>query len=604
MVSEYSALEMEEREPLQLQKWELIEPDRSTEESIHAMTIESSTSYEWLPQRLRDLRDHTCPSLCGIRLGVPQQVIDRISGQKDQGPFFKLKEKRKNYDEQVGICADLARTIAEKEAEQHDLMMRNIQTNSHRHSAYRQTWLDLTERKAELKDADSKLYTLRHEIQMWNESLKMSKNLDETYIGQYLLTLFDVAGPPVLLLMGASLLHVVALSLPWIAYQFTFCTDHSADMEYNYFLWVPFLVWTTLTTFIEWRCFSYIVVPMLAWTKTYYVVSWPLSFRLWLPCMLLAGFIYRMDVWAQGLALAKAWRSHDYLGHEELEDAWAKAWNASVFSWFQPGAQLRLTAGLAWACLALQWFIYFLRVIPFSPTPINVSYACGAERKGYVVPFCCAHIWHADALKTLASLTLMPMVLANQRRYSVQRAQWKLVAGEGLNRDFFHILKMDVRIMTWDILFRNLLITCAKLQVQTSLLALQFHMQQKHAESTGEVSQMSLFSEHWNACISIAIAHMSSAMAFISAINDFVDLRRVRSKERKDRGKKMDADAWNEYKKLACWERLGWSVLALQFILQSLALAKLWMAFHCKHALWNFSAAMQSWNMVDGCVPF
>eukprot|EP00913_Durusdinium_trenchii_P003273 g3028.t1 len=345
---------------------------------------------------------------------------------------------------QVGICADLARTIAEKEAEQHDLMMRNIQTNSHRHSAYRQTWLDLTERKAELKDADSKLYTLRHEIQMWNESLKMSKNLDETYIGQYLLTLFDVAGPPVLLLMGASLLHVVALSLPWIAYQFTFCTDHSADMEYNYFLWVPFLVWTTLTTFIE------------------------------------------------------------------------------------------LTAGLAWACLALQWFIYFLRVIPFSPTPINVSYACGAERKGYVVPFCCAHIWHADALKTLASLTLMPMVLANQRRYSVQRAQWKLVAGEGLNRDFFHILKMDVRIMTWDILFRNLLITCAKLQVQTSLLALQFHMQQKHAESTGEVSQMSLFSEHWNACISIAIAHMSSAMAFISAINDFVDLRRVRSKERKD----------------------------------------------------------------------
>lgn len=116
----------------------------------------------------------------------------------------------------------------------------------------------------------------------------------------------------------------------------------------------------------------------------------------------------------------------------------------------------------------------------------------------------------------------------------------------------------------------------------------------------------------------------------------------------------MDADAWNEYKKLAFWERLGWSVLALQFlwicsssfctfehsghsrkqvtamllaagwgvegvlaasckspmqaiprfILQSLALAKLWMAFHCKHALWNFSAAMQSWNMVDGCVPF
>lgn len=84
-----------------------------------------------------------------------------------------------------------------------------------------------------------------------SRSLKMSKNLDETYIGQYLLTLFDVAGPPVLLLMGASLLHVVALSLPWIAYQFTFCTDHSADMEYNYFLWVPFLVWTTLTTFIE-----------------------------------------------------------------------------------------------------------------------------------------------------------------------------------------------------------------------------------------------------------------------------------------------------------------------------------------------------------------
>lgn len=59
MVSEYSALEMEEREPLQLQKWELIEPDRSTEESIHAMQLGKVSSNDPLGLLFSDLKRQT-----------------------------------------------------------------------------------------------------------------------------------------------------------------------------------------------------------------------------------------------------------------------------------------------------------------------------------------------------------------------------------------------------------------------------------------------------------------------------------------------------------------------------------------------------------------
>ena len=130
-------------------------------------------------------------------------------------------------------------------------------------------------------------------------------------------------------------------------------------------------------------------------------------------------------------------------------------------------------AGLAWGALVLQWVMYIARALPidqFLGEPA-VDYACGSMRQGFTVPILCSRIWHADAVKTLGSLNRMMMVMESQRTYSIRRAQDKLLQG-GRPSDFFHILKMDMKLLAWDSLFANLLETCAKLQFQTTWIAL------------------------------------------------------------------------------------------------------------------------------------
>ena len=82
-------------------------------------------------------------------------------------------------------------------------------------------------------------------------------------------------------------------------------------------------------------------------------------------------------------------------------------------------------------------------------------------------------VWHADALKTLASLNRMVLLLDGQTEYAIKRAHFKLISDPGqAPYDFFHVLKMDMRFMLFDAFFVNLLQNCAKLQFQTSYMAL------------------------------------------------------------------------------------------------------------------------------------
>ena len=129
----------------------------------------------------------------------------------------------------------------------------------------------------------------------------------------------------------------------------------------------------------------------------------------------------------------------------------------------------------------------------------SIDYKCGSEPNGYTVPICCTRVWHADAVKTLSSSIRMVFIMDGQRRYAINRADHKLklgllgLQGESI-ANYFHILqlasfqacrahafrKMDMRLMFFDSIFVNLLQSCAKLQIQTSLWALYLFADRHH----------------------------------------------------------------------------------------------------------------------------
>ena len=129
--------------------------------------------------------------------------------------------------------------------------------------------------------------------------------------------------------------------------------------------------------------------------------------------------------------------------------------------------------GLAWCFLVVQLVVYVFRAVPTKVIKCErVDYGCGAEPHGYAVPFCWMRVWHADAMKTLASLNRMVFLLDGQTEYAIKRAYFKLVSDPGERPyTFFHVLKMDMRIMLFDAFFINFLQNCAKLQFQTSYIA-------------------------------------------------------------------------------------------------------------------------------------
>ena len=130
--------------------------------------------------------------------------------------------------------------------------------------------------------------------------------------------------------------------------------------------------------------------------------------------------------------------------------------------------------GLAWGFLVLQLIVYVFRAVPVKLLQCGrVEYGCGTEPNGYTVPVFCMRVWHADAMKTMASLNRMVLVLDGQTEYAINRAYFKLLSDPKQNPfNFFHILKMDMRFMLFDAFFVNLLLNGAKLQFQTSYWAL------------------------------------------------------------------------------------------------------------------------------------
>lgn len=239
-------------------------------------------------------------------------------------------------------------------------------------------------------------------------------------------------------------------------------------------------------------------------------------------------------------------------------------------------------AGLAWGFLVLQLIVYIFRAVPVKLLRCGrVEYGCGTEPNGYTVPVFCMRVWHADAMKTMASLNRMVLVLDGQTEYAINRAYFKLLSDPKQNPfDFFHILKMDMRFMLFDAFFVNLLLNGAKLQFQTSYWALLMYA---NLDVNVRWTQFTL-----------CLTHLTCAHSWFRKLIEWQKVRESRIMVREEFRTRMAVADWREYDKLVFFQRSVAVVLTLQFLFQLLCAIKFCMSkWYCESHLWN---------LLHGCV--
>lgn len=157
------------------------------------------------------------------------------------------------------------------------------------------------------------------------KQLRFPKN----YEGRYQPGLYDVCGPPLRNYMPwATLGHLVATILvPLLAVTSSQCEGtHEILAKYPHWWWFPFFLWVFLMVLLEWKCFTYTVVPLIGISGPKRVFCMDANFGVWAFCFIALSLV------TQGLLVASAVRaSLDCKGWKEtLEPAWSKAWKDSM----------------------------------------------------------------------------------------------------------------------------------------------------------------------------------------------------------------------------------------------------------------------------------
>lgn len=388
------------------------------------------------------------------------------------------------------------------------------------------------------------------------------------------LTMFDTAGPAVRLLWPATVVHIVfAVTLPCVARPFTHCETDGKSV-YPGWLWLGFLPFVLTMLTIEWRCFTYTVVPMLQWIQNLEMPLWETPpFSLWLVYTLFVSVLTHMDVMTQGLFLATTLHRFHCPGFGKTRDAWHQVWGNSILSWMAWGSSLETLVIVSWGVFVLQLVLFALHAMPVQP----VSFACQSEKQGYlnVAGFGYVRIWHADALKDLASSNRMAMVSAGHLRLSVKRAHQELQAQPPNDTRFLHILKMELRHLLLRIVLVNLCTNCTKIEVQTTIFAL------GRFDSDGTLDQEGF--------LCITLAHLTSLQALQVIV---AGLLAIRSAQEELEGVRETVRASRESKEESSeifrLTALVWLIAFICMAIQAHSLAKLVAAFVCEDAVWNF----------------
>ncbi|CAK9094347.1 unnamed protein product [Durusdinium trenchii] len=323
---------------------------------------------------------------------------------------------------------------------------------------------------------------------------------------RYKLTMFDISGPPVLLLWMATLIQwPFFMFLPWIAFYFTECNGLGMP-HYATWVWLFPLPILVLVVGIELWCFTYTIVPVVQWlgNMTTPLRSKP-SFGFWFYWHLSLSLCSHTDLVTQGFLLASVCRWFGCEGWDQIAQIWEDVWENSIFAWITPGENLRFILIFAWITTIIQLPLFIASALPARLFCCKyVDFDCRSEKEGYNVFSCwpqnvaecqwtTSHIWHADALKTLALLNRMVLVQEGQHQLQLERAKH---TKHDLNRST-QILKMELRQMIPRIVLLNFLQNCTKLEVQTTIFSLGRMVMKAHL--------------NWQCLFCILIAHITSA---------------------------------------------------------------------------------------------
>ncbi|CAE7303394.1 unnamed protein product [Symbiodinium sp. CCMP2592] len=386
------------------------------------------------------------------------------------------------------------------------------------------------------------------------------------------LTMFDSCGPAVFLLWPATIMNLCfAIFIPWFANMHTECSEFGTP-SYPGWLWVIFAPFLGAMLALEWRCLTYIVVPFLQWLPA---MPMPFfkepPFLLWLSYSSAVSVISHMDVMTQGLFLATTLHTFECPGYQHVNDAWEEVWSTSIFSWATWGSSLERLVIISWAVLVLQIMLFAFFALPAQA----VSFACRSEPQGYASGCGLFHIWHASALKSLASSNQMATCSLGHLELSIQRADAELSNEKPDYPRALQILSMELRQLLLRIICISFITNCTKLQARTTVFALN--------RMVGHGSM------DWEGLLSIGLAHITCAVALQTAIQG---ARRVQ-RERHSILESLQGASFCD-KGQREWNLMFWLLCTIFFVgfvcvlVQLHSLAKLVAAFICKDAVWNF----------------
>jgi len=306
------------------------------------------------------------------------------------------------------------------------------------------------------------------------------------------LTMFDVSGPAVRLLWIATVIQwPFMIMFPFIAFQFTDCNGLGLP-AYHMWLWSLVFPIFAAMMIIEWRCFTYTITPVVQWLERMETPPCCSGFCWWMASQICLSAISTGDVVTQALLLSSTCRWFTCPGWSNVATAWVDIWNNSLFSWVTAGKNLQTILIVTWGLAIMQLPLFVLAALPVRWfVGQNLDFGLCSEKDGYHVSSCwpsldtatdseaeccgrvhckCSKIWHADALKTLATLNRMSYVNAGLFLLQHQRAQIAFKSGD---RDrCCQILTMEVRQMIPRIFLINFCQNCIKLEVQTTIFSL------------------------------------------------------------------------------------------------------------------------------------
>lgn len=310
------------------------------------------------------------------------------------------------------------------------------------------------------------------------------------------LTFFDVAGP-------ATKVTGVAFCITWIfllSFQigiFYTSTCETADSDEGHagkqvvetpsWLFLTYIPVFLMNTFCEWRCFKDVSIPLVQWVGKLKILGVSVPFAVWIIYEFGLTTLADSSRPSQSLFIIQTIRTFHCDGGEDLLRFWKRG------EAFLPTGQILgfnsilLVVILAWGLMWMEAVVALLYAVPIEA----VNYEPRSMKDGYEVlmslnPWhsttfskkgdhdtaarASFHIWHADALQTLAEPAGMHSIRGHYMKYSLERAQVAAEMDPAKTIRAFQIVGSEATRAVTKVAFQAVQMCCA-LEVHITLVA-------------------------------------------------------------------------------------------------------------------------------------